>query len=198
METLLTHWNIVAALMVFALVAFVLWFVAKKRKQSFRLQRRFGSEYDRSVNAFGSQRNAEANLLAREKRVARFSLTPLSDLDAARYSQAWNELQAQFVDDPHGVVARADQLLRELMLKRGYPTGDFERRANDISVDHPGLVASYRLAQAIAVRNEGDAAADTEELRQAVVHYRALFDDLLAVGEGRQEAPPAEHVAVHA
>jgi hypothetical protein len=88
-------------------------------------------------------------------------------------------------------------LVRELMLQRGYPMGDFERRSADISVDHPTIVVSYRAAQAIAVRNERSL-ADTEELRQAVVHYRALFDELFEVREGKQEGAPAEQLAVQA
>jgi hypothetical protein len=180
MDAISAHWSSITGVIVVAVVALALWFIAKKRRQSHRLQRRFGSEYGRTVNALGSQKKAESDLKAREKRVRRLSLTLLSDLDAARYSQAWNALEAHFVDNPRGVVTQADQLLRELMLKRGYQTGDFESRANDISVDHPALVAPYRLAQAIAVRNESDT-TDTEELRQAVVHFRALFDDLLEV-----------------
>jgi hypothetical protein len=106
-------------------------------------------------------------------------------------------LQGRFVDNPKGVVVQADHLVRELMLKRGYPMGDFERRAGDISVDHPTLVEFYRAAQAIAVRDE-QSLADTEELRQAVVHYRALFDELLEVKEAKQEAMPPKPMAVQA
>jgi hypothetical protein len=102
--------------------------------------------------------------------------------DAARFTLAWNTLQGRFVDDPKEVVLQADQLVRELMLKRGYPVGDFERRAADISVDHPAVVENYRAAQAIAVRDQR-AETNTEELRKAVVHYRALFNELLEVGD---------------
>ena len=117
---------------------------------------------------------------AREKRVADLNIIPLAPADAARFTQAWNALQSRFIDNPKGVVVEADHLVRELLLKRGYPMGDFERRAADMSVDHPAIVENYRAAQAIAVRDErGD--ADTEELRKAVVHYRTLFDELLEV-----------------
>jgi hypothetical protein len=108
------------------------------------------------------------------------NITPLAPADAARFSQAWNALQSRFIDNPKGVVGQADHLVRELMVKRGYPMGDFERRAADISVDHPGVVTTYRAAQAIALRDERGE-ADTEELRKAVVHYRTLFDELLEV-----------------
>ena len=106
-------------------------------------------------------------------------------------------MQGRFVDNPKEVVVQADQLVRELMLKRGYPMGDFERRAADISVDHPAVVENYRAAQAIAARDERGE-ADTEELRQAVVHYRVLFDEMLEVREAKPEALSAKQVAVHA
>jgi hypothetical protein len=106
-------------------------------------------------------------------------------------------LQARFVDNPKGVVLQADQLVRELMLKRGYPMEDFERRAADISVDHPAVVEHYRAAQTIAARDERGE-ADTEELRKAVVHYRVLFDDMLEVREAKQEVLPAKQMPVHA
>jgi hypothetical protein len=105
-------------------------------------------------------------------------------------------LQGRFVDDPRGVVVQADQLVRELMLKRGYPMGDFERRAADISVNYPTVVQNYRAAQAIALRGERGEAS-TEELRKAVVHYRALFDELLEVEETKQEVARATQMAVH-
>jgi len=198
MDAISTPWSIVAGVIIVAVLALTLWFIAKKRRQSHRLQERFGSEYGRTVNALGGQRKAESDLKAREKRVERLTLTSLSLAEAARFSQAWNALQSRFVDNPKGVVTQADQLVRELMLKRGYPMGDFERQAGDISVDHPTIVASYRAAQAITVRHDRGL-ADTEELRQAVVHYRALFDELLETKEGKQEAAlPVEHVAVQA
>jgi hypothetical protein len=197
MNAITTYWSIVAAAIVLALVLLALGFIAKKRKQSHRLQRRFGTEYGRTVNALGGQRKAEADLKAREERVERLTLAPLAPAEAARFSQAWNTLQGRFIDNPKGVVAQADQLVRELMLKRGYPMGDFERRAGDISVDHPDIVASYRLAQAIAVRDESGV-ADTEELRQAAVHYRALFDELLEIREAKQEVAPARPMAAQA
>ena len=108
---------------------------------------------------------------------------PLTPADADRFSQSWKSLQARFVDDPKGAVIEADVLVRELMNKRGYPMGDFESRAADISVDHPAVVTNYRRAQDIVGR-EQRGEADTEALREAVVCYRTLFDDLLEVNEG--------------
>jgi len=195
MDTIPTQWIIYGGLIVLALLALAAWFFAKRRWQSHRLQQRFGTEYGRTVNALGGRTKAESDLKAREKRVERLTITPLASAEAARFTQAWNALQGRFIDNPKGVVVQADQLVRELMLKRGYPVGDFEHRAGDISVDHPTIVQSYRLAQAIAVRDERGV-ADTEELRQAVVHYRALFDELLEVRVLKQEAIPPKQLAV--
>jgi len=138
---------------------------------------------------------AESELKAREKRVESLHLVPLAPPEAARFSQNWKALQSRFVDDPKGSVIEADRLVRELMEKRGYPVGDFERRAADISVDHPKVVENYRAAQAIALRAGRDA-IDTEELRKAVVHYRVLFAELLEVTEAKQEVRPDKRVEV--
>ena len=197
MDPMPTQWIMFGGVIVLAALALAAWFFAKKRKQSHGLQQRFGAEYGRTVDALGGRTKAESDLKAREKRVERLTLTPLASAEAARLSQAWNALQGRFVDNPKRVVVQADHLARELMLKRGYPMGDFERRAGEISVDHPTIVASYRVAQAIAVREERGV-ADTEELRQAVVHYRALFDELLEVKEAKQEAMPPKQMAVQA
>jgi hypothetical protein len=186
METIDTQtWIILAAVVALALVAVGAWFFYQK-KQSRKLQEHFGPEYDRTVNELGSRTKGESELKAREKRVERLEILPLAPSEAARFSEAWHTLQGRFVDNPKGVVVQAEQLVRELMEKRGYPMGDFERRAADISVDHPDVVANYRSAQAIALRDQ-KGTADTEELRKAVVHYRALFDELLQVRETRQE-----------
>jgi hypothetical protein len=186
MDTMNTQtWIILVGAVVLALIAFAAWFFYQK-KQSHRLQQRFGPEYVRTVDELGSQTKAESELKAREKRVERLNILPLVPSDAARFSEAWKVLQGRFVDNPKDVFVQADQLVRELMAKRGYPVGDFERRAADISVDHPAVVDHYRAAQAIAVRNERGE-ADTEELRKAVVHYRALFNELLEVREAKQE-----------
>jgi hypothetical protein len=193
METLDTQtWIIIAAAVALVLVAIGAWFY--QRKQSHRLQEHFGSEYDRTVNELGSRTKGESELKAREKRVERLEILPLAPPEAARFTEAWRALQSRFVDNPKGVVVEAEQLVRELMEKRGYPMGDFERRAGDISVDHPDVVANYRSAQAIALRDQ-KGTADTEELRKAVVHYRALFDELLEVREPRKEIITEKRVA---
>ena len=187
-------WIILAGVVVLALIALAAWFFYQK-KQSHRLQQRFGTEYGRTVDELGSETKAESELKAREKRVERLNLVPLAPSEAAKFSQDWKVLQGRFVDNPKGVVVQADQLVRELMLKRGYPMGDFERRAADISVDHPAVVDNYRAAQAIAARDERGE-ANTEELRKAVVHYRTLFDELLQVREAKQAVMPAKQMEV--
>ena len=195
MDTIDTQtWLIVAGVVVLVLIALAAWFFYRT-KQSQRLQQRFGPEYRRTVEELGSRTKAEAELKEREQRVERLHIVPLAPAEAARFSQAWQALQTRFVDNPKGVVAEADQLVRELMQKRGYPMADFERRAADISVDHPNVVEHYRAAQTIAVREERGE-LDTEELRRAVVHYRALFDELLEVREATQNVIPAEQTEV--
>jgi len=177
-----------AVLLVAAIGAVVLVARERKRVQSRRLQEQFGPEYNRVVSKAGDRDKAEAELKAREARVERLQLVALPVAEATRFTEEWKLLQSRFVDNPTGVVAGADQLVRELMLKRGYPVGDFERRAADISVHHPKVVENYRAAQAIAVR-EARGEATTEDLRKAVVHYRELFDDLLEVNELRKPKP---------
>jgi hypothetical protein len=185
-----TTWILLGAAAVLALIALVAW-LSYRKKQSYRLEQRFGPEYGRTVDTLGSKAKAEPELKARESRVGHLSIVALKPDEAARFSQAWSALQTRFVDSPKGVVVQADQLVRDLMLARGYPVGDFERRAADISVDHPAVVDNYRAAQAIAARDQRGQ-ADTEDLRKAVVHYRALFDDLLEVKPVRQDkAQPA-------
>jgi hypothetical protein len=173
--------TILVIVVVLVLVALAAWFFAQK-KQSERLQQRFGPEYDRTIDQHGNRAKAEAELKAREERVGKLNIVPLTPADATRFTQAWANVQASFVDNPKGVVAMADQLVRELMAKRGYPVADFESRAADISVDHPAVVENYRAAQLIAAR-DARGEASTEDLRNAVVHYRVLFNELLEVSK---------------
>jgi hypothetical protein len=197
MNAMPVQWIIVSAVVLVALLVLAAWFFIRKRNQSARLQERFGPEYGRTVGELGGRGKAESELKAREKRIENLTIVPLAPADATRFSEAWKALQGRFVDNPKGVVVQADQLVRELMLKRGYPMGDFERRAADISVDHPTVVEHYRAAQAIAVRDERGE-ADTEELRKAVVHYRVLFDEMLEVREAKHAVLSAEQATVPA
>jgi hypothetical protein len=179
MTTELDTVTVLIILGVLLALAAAAWAVSRRR-QSEHLQQRFGPEYTRVLDTLGSREKAEAELLARERRVERFHIKALSPADAARYAVEWKQLQARFVDSPSGALAEADRLVRELMLQRGYPMADFEHRAADISVDHPTVVDHYRAAHAIALRDQSNA-TDTEDLRKALVHYRALFDELLEV-----------------
>lgn len=196
MNTIPNNTLIFAVLLIALGIAVVVWFVMQ-RQRSAKLKQRFGPEYDRAIIEFGGRTQAEAELLKREQRVARLKIVSLTPADAARFSQAWSTLQGRFIDSPKGVVVEADQLVRELMEKRGYPMGDFERCAADISVDYPGVVSNYRAAQVIATR-DASGEADTEELRKAVVHYRTLFDELLEAKPAEVSTVPADRgVPVH-
>jgi hypothetical protein len=172
---------IIGALLVLAIVGTIVLVARERRRaQSTRLQQRFGPEYSRVVGSVGDRDRAEAQLKAREARVERLKLVALPSAEAARFAEEWKLLQARFVDNPTGVVVEAERLVRQLMLKRGYPMADFEHRAADISVNHPKVTENYRAAQAIADRAlRGE--TTTEDLRKAVVHYRVLFEDLLEV-----------------
>jgi hypothetical protein len=123
--------------------------------------------------------SAERDLSTRERRMRQVRIEPLSADDRSRFAASWTETQRQFVDDPASAVASADRLITEVMVTRGYPMADFEHRAGDLSVDHPQVVEHYRSAQDLA-RSSERGTASTEDLRQAFVHYRALFTDLLA------------------
>ena len=186
-------WQLLGSVIIIALLALVAFFLWR-RNESQGLVDRFGPEYSRAVDELGSRPKAEAELRARAKRVAKLDIVPLTPAEAERFTREWRVIQGRFVDNPKGVLADADRLVRELMQKRGYPMGDFERRAADISVDHPNVVDHYRAAQAITtLERAGD--ADTEALRKAVVHYRALFDDLLEVRT--DERAPVNHMEAH-
>jgi hypothetical protein len=143
-----------------------------------RLRQTFGPEYDRVVADTGNRTEAEKELLERTKRHARLELKPLSAESRTRYAAAWEEVQIRFVDDPGEAVSTADELVTRLIAERGYPTGDYDEQLADLSVEHAATLEHYRSAHDISRRSrEGE--AETEDLRQALVHYRALFADLL-------------------
>jgi hypothetical protein len=171
-------WTVV--ILIAAAIAAVAVIASRRRNQlrSAELRHRFGPEYDRAVAEFGSPAQAERKLAARARRVDHIHIRELNAADRARFAGAWNTAQAQFVDDPAAAVINANQLIKEVMRARGYPVDDFEQRVADLSVDHAAVVQHYRAARALsASARTGD--VNTEELRQAVVHYRALFADLL-------------------
>jgi hypothetical protein len=154
-------------------------FMRKRRTAKLRAQ--FGGdEYSRAVREGGSQRKAENKLEKRAERVESFHIRALTPADHARFMESWGKVQGRFVDSPGGAVTEADQLLGDVMSRRGYPVSEFEQRAADISVDHPLVMENYRAGHGIAVR-QTLGQVSTEELRQAMIHYRALFEEL--VGE---------------
>jgi hypothetical protein len=169
---------IVAVLVVVALIA---WWSAQ-RQRSTHLRERFGPEYDRTVRDVGDARRAEPLPAERERRVQRFNIRPLTPDEQTRFADAWRAAQAHFVDDPAAAISEADALVTDVMRRRGYPVGDFEQQAADLSVYHATVVEVYRAAHAIAQRND-EGNASTEDLRQAMVYYRSLFADLLDVRE---------------
>jgi hypothetical protein len=169
--------SIVLIIVAVLAVAFGL-FMYIQRERTKRLRSKFGPEYDRVVDRYGNQRKAEEDLAQRQKRVEKFHIRDLNPADADRFANAWRAEQARFVDSPREAIANADRLVNELMKTRGYPMGDFEQRAADISVDHPVVLENYRAAHAIALR-DSQGTASTEDLRQGMVHYRALFEELL-------------------
>jgi hypothetical protein len=146
------------------------------------LRQRFGPEYERAVEQFGSPQRAERELAARARRVEHIRLHGLNEGDRARFAATWERIQGQFVDDPEGTVVGANELIKEVMRAQGYPAGDeFDQRVADLSVDHAGVIQHYRAARALS-ESTALGRSNTEELRQAVVHYRALFSDLLQLG----------------
>jgi hypothetical protein len=169
------------------LVIAVAWLLSRRR-QSAQLRTRFGSEYDRTLEDTGDRRAAESELRARQDRVAALDIRPLEAGDRDRYAAEWRQVQALFVDEPRAAIDHADELIGRVMKDRGYPVTDFERRVADVSVDHPDVVEHYRVAHRIA-SSADRLGTDTEDLRQAMVHYRALFEDLLGPGDDRGAAP---------
>jgi hypothetical protein len=169
-----------------AIIAFVVIVVAAiatllflRKRRTERLRSKFGGvEYARAVNEGGNRRYAEAKLEQRTERVESFHVRPLAAADGVRFADSWRKIQARFVDGPAGAVAEADQLVGDVMSTRGYPVSDFEQRAADISVDHPLVLENYRKAHEIALR-QTNGQAGTEDLRQAMIHYRALFEELV-------------------
>jgi hypothetical protein len=174
---------VMAVVAVLAAVAIAWTYMQRQRRA--RLRERFGPEYDRAVQEAGTPAKAEAVLDARARRVEKLKIRPLSREQSDSFSNEWRRVQGLFVDDPDAAVEAADRLVAQVMAARGYPIDDFDTRAADLSVDHPRVVENYRIARALAGRRKRKEAG-TEELRQAVVNYRALFNDLLEVHEVRR------------
>jgi len=158
-----------------------------RRRRSQQLREGFGPEYQRTVAEHGDRRAAESELLERRQRREELEIRELEPAARERYDERWRAAQRRFVDEPGQAVAEADELVAAVMRDRGYPVeDDFDRRAADVSVDHPVVVEHYRAAHAISTQSAGGD-ADTEDLRQAMVHYRALFAELLGGDTGRRD-----------
>jgi hypothetical protein len=168
-------WVVIAVVVTLVVVGLV-W-AATTRARSRRLQQRFGSEYDRTVADSPTKREAESQLAEREQRRKELDIHPLSAQAAAGYADEWRQVQARFVDDPEGALGDADLLVHRVMSDRGYPMTNFDEEADLVSVDHPEVVENYRAAH--SVRTSDGSETSTEEMRRAMVHYRALFDELL-------------------
>ena len=170
-------WILIAAAAVLLVTVAIVMSMRKKRRTE-ELQSQFGPEYDRTIESADSRRKAEAELAARQERREQLDVRPLSSAARERYTSQWQNVQAQFVDNPSGAVGSADQLIQSVMADRGYPVDDFESRAADVSVDHPHVVENYREGHRLAEQC-ANGNGSTEELRQAMRHYRALFDELV-------------------
>ena len=182
---------IAAAVIAVVLLVAVVGFSARRRKRTERLKGRFGPEYERAVDKAGDERAAENELVARERRRQKLDVVALAPEARAKYAEHWRTVQTAFVDSPSSAVGDADRLVTAVMRERGYPIDDFERRAADISVDHPNVVEHYRAAHALHLAQEhGD--IGTEAQREAFVHYRALFDKLLERDRATNKDTPKE------
>ncbi|MFI5507747.1 hypothetical protein ACIA48_09790 [Mycobacterium sp. NPDC051804] len=188
-------WFFIAAAVLIALtliLAAVL--AATSRRRTRRLKEHFGAEYERVVENAGDQRAAENELVARERKRKRLDIIELSPDAHRRYTQQWEEVQRSFIDDPSSAVGYANRLVIEVMRERGYPISDFDQCASDISVDHPETVEHYRAARTLHLAQE-KADIGTEAQRQAFVHYRALFEELLGANRAVANDTPKEATA---
>jgi hypothetical protein len=176
---------LIAALVIVGLVAAI----AARQRRTAMLRQRFGDEYDRTVQAHEDRRAAEAELAGRQRKRAQLDIRPLADAERVRFAKDWHEVQERFVDQPSKAVVAADGLVSQIMRARGYPVDNFESQSDLVSVDHPKLVADYRFAHAIYERSQTQQAS-TEDLREAMLRYRSLFDELLqAEGTGTVSGP---------
>lgn len=172
-------WIFIAVLVVVAVLAIAAGLWVSRRKRSARLKEQFGPEYDRTVGELGEPRAAEAELVARQKKRKKLDIVSLTPEARQEHAALWAKVQTDFVEDPQDAVGRAERLVTRVMRERGYPIDDFDQRAADVSVDYPDVVENYRSAHAIFLsQHNGD--ISTEDARQAFVHYRALFERLLA------------------
>lgn len=182
MNTVVALEIVIAVLVMAGLVVLGTW--GARRRRSATLRQRFGPEYTREVRARGSERDAEQHLNDVAQRRDRLDIRPLEPVARERYTRRWQAVQGEFVDRPERALTEADRLVTDVMRDRGYPVEDFSERAELVAADHPQVVEHYRAAHAVRHAHHGQSAASpTEELRQAFVHYRALFDELVRDGQ---------------
>jgi hypothetical protein len=180
-----TTYMMIAVVLILVIMGVILGPRFARRNRSDRLHGQFGTEYDHTVQTLGNEKKAQKELEGRQKHVESLDIRPLTAKERERYLADWSAVQSKFVDEPGQAIVDADRLIMEVMELRAYPVSDFEQRAADVSVSYPALVSNYRAAREIALKNKQHL-ADTEQLRQAMIHYRSLFEELLGT-----EAVPA-------
>jgi hypothetical protein len=173
-----TQLIVAAVVLVVVLLVAIGAYLEHRKAKTLALRNRFGTEYDRAVVTHGSTKEAEAKLVDRKTRVDNFEIRNLAATERERFVAEWQIVQSRFVDHPKPAVTEADDLVNELLEARGYPLASFEQRAADVSVTYPRVMENYRLAHGVAVRT-GRVEATTEELRTAMIQYRAIFDELV-------------------
>lgn len=186
--------TLIPIVIVIAVIVVIAAVLLMRKRKSQHLKEHFGSEYDRTIQQRGNPRLAEEELSQREKRVQSMEIHPLSAGARERYAEEWSMVQRRFVDEPAAAVNDADNLVNRVMESRGYPMSDFEQRAADVSVTHPKVVQNYRAARDIVARH-GRGQSSTEDLRQAMVHYRSLFDELLETPKQTLHEVPYERAS---
>jgi hypothetical protein len=185
--------TLILVAVVFLVLGGLLMMAVNRFQRTRRLRDRFGPEYERTMKRVGEKRQAEEELEARLAHVQALNIRPLTADEVNRFSLEWQTVQAEFVDSPLASVQKANRLIREVMSTRGYPVEDFEQRAADISVDYPDLVTHYRELHTIAKKGEEETIS-TEEMRQAMVHVRELFENLLQTDVQVEETNQKETV----
>ena len=185
-------WVLIGVAVVIAVAAYLVY----RQRRTAALRDHFGDEYDRTVETVGGRSKAEAALQEREERVSRLDIRPLDERERVEFSREWRNVKAVFVDSPVEAVHHSDRLLAEIMKARGYPMADFDRRYEDLTVDHGEVARHYREGHDIVARH-GRGQASTEDLRQAMIHFEALFDDLVNEVSGEVDNPPVKDRVKH-
>lgn len=168
--------TVILIVVFFGIVLGIGAYIRRSKQKKFRAK--YGEEYDLAMEKTGSAKKAQTELRERKKHYNLLNIRPLTDVERGRYRSEWTDVQSSFVDEPGKAIGAADRLIIEVMQKRDYPLSDFAQRAADVSIKYPELVKNYRAAREIAMRNT-DQKASTEELRQAMIHYHSLFEELV-------------------